>query len=285
MNFHFQKIASRAALLLPLVLAMHAAPALAQATPAPAATATLDVCHDTVTGNWRYSGMQAVPGSAVPAGSVMKIESWVQNNASPDGYVNALAAPLLTDETALPSTSGSRMARYSIEAAPLLLGTLRNLARIQVVDPLAPASTPLQLLAVGELGAAVCGCQHPKGCTRTQGYWKSKPGVVWPAPYSRTAMFFSSGLSWQQILETPPKGGDAYLILAHQTIAALLNMASGASAPASIQTIIANATTFFNSADLNTCSGSACETQKTWAGMLDTYNNGLYPGAPKHCPQ
>jgi len=287
MNFHFKKIAARAAVLLPLVLSMHAVTASAQVKPkpAPAAVATLDVCHDTVTGNWRYSGMLAISSAAIPEGSVVKIDSWVQNSASPAGYVNALAAPSLTDETALPSTSGSRLARYNTEAAPLLLGTVRNLSRIQVFDPLAPASTPLQLLAFAELGAVVCGCQHPKGCTRTQGYWKSKPGVVWPAPYGRTAMFFSSGISWQQILETPPKGGDAYLILAHQYIAAVLNIAAGASAPASIQTIIASATTFFNSgANLNTCSGSACETQKTWAGILDTYNNGLYPGAPKHCP-
>lgn len=286
MTIHLKKIAARAALLLPLVLAMHAAPAGAQVNPkpAPAAAATLDVCHDTLTGNWRYSGMLAVSGSAVPAGSVLKIDSWVQNNASPAGYVNPLAAPSITDETALPSTSGSRMARFNIDAAPLLLGTLRNLTRIQVFDPLAPASTPLQLLAFAELGAVVCGCQHPKGCSRTQGYWKSRTGVVWPAPYSRSAMFFSGGISWQQILETPPKGGDGYLILAHQYTGAVLNMAAGASAPASIQTVIANATTFFNSgANLNTCSGSACETQKTWAGILDTYNNGLYPGAPNHC--
>lgn len=288
MNFLAKKAGVRAALLLPLIIGLLVAPASAQVTPkpAPAAAATLDVCHDTKTGNWRYSGMLAVSGAAVPAGSVLKMESRVQNSVSPAGYVDALAAPALSDEAILLATSGSRLSRFSIDAAPLVLGTLRTLARVQVIDPLAPAAPPLSLYAIAELGAPVCGCQQPKGCTRTQGYWKSKPGVVWPAPYGRSAMFFSSGLTWQQVLDTPPKGGNAYLILAHQYIAARLNIAAGASAPASIQTVIANATTFFNSgANLFTCSGSDCETQKTWAGILDIYNNGLYPGAPRHCPE
>ena len=98
-------------------------------------------------------------------------------------------------------------------------------------------------------------------------------------------MFFSSGLTWQQILETPPAGGNAYLILAHQYIAARLNRASGASAPAGVQTVLHHATTFFSGGTtLDSCGGSACGTQKTWAGILDTYNNGQYPGAPAHCP-
>lgn len=98
-------------------------------------------------------------------------------------------------------------------------------------------------------------------------------------------MFFSSGLTWQQILETPPKGGNAYLILAHQYIAAVLNRASGASAPSSLRTIINQSTTWFSSdTNVDSCSGSDCETQKNWAALLDTYNNGLYPGAPAHCP-
>ena len=35
------------------------------------------------------------------------------------------------------------------------------------------------------------------GCTYTQGYWGNKPGVVWPDPYSRDAVFFLSGQTWQ----------------------------------------------------------------------------------------
>ena len=48
--------------------------------------------------------------------------------------------------------------------------------------------------------------------------------------------------------------------------------------------MINKATTFFSSGtNLDSCSNSQCATQKNWASILDTYNNGLYPNAPKHC--
>ncbi len=277
-----QKYATQAMLALTLLLG-HQLPALA-APALPAAVATLDVCHNELTGNWRYSGMVAVAGSAIKASSVVGVDFWIQNKSTSAGYANALRVPGINDLAVLPATT-ARMMRFSIEDAPLSVGTLRNTSNITIADLLAPAVAPLLLEAGTEFTQSVCGCPHPTGCTRTQGYWKSKPGVVWPSPYSRTAMFFSSGLTWQQILDTPPSGGNAYLILAHQYIAAVLNRAAGASAPTSLQTIISNATTWFSSGtNLDSCRASDCDTQKNWAGLLDTYNNGQYPGGPPHCP-
>jgi hypothetical protein len=265
------------------LLAYGPASAQLKANAEPARTATLDICHDTATGGWRYSGMAAVAGAV--GGMTVTLDPAIQNSSSPAGYVDAMAAPALSESTALPAASGSRMARYSIDAAPLILGTVRNLTRIRISDPLAPTAPPLLLSATADFTAAVCGCQQPRGCTRTQGYWKSKPGVIWPAPYSRAGLFYGTGLSWQQLLDTAPQGGNGYVILAHQYIAALLNGAAGASAPASIQNILSNAAAFFaGGATLASCGGAACATQKTWAGLLDTYNHGLYPGAPGHCP-
>ena len=268
-------------LALPLVLGAQAycAPA------APAAIATIDVCHNPLSGNWLYSGMVAVSGSAITSSSVVGVDYWIQNRSSDAGYVNALRVPSVDDQATV-SASTARMMRFSVEGAPFSVGTLRNSSQIAIADLLAPGTPPLLLQATADYTEAVCGCPHPTGCTRTQGYWKSKPGVIWPAPYNRSATFFSSGLTWQQILDTPPQGGDAYLILAHQYIAALLNRASGASAPSSLQIIINKATAWFSSGtNLDSCSSSACETQKNWAGLLDTYNNGQYPGAPPHCPE
>ncbi len=256
-----------------------------QALATPAALSTLDVCHNQLTGNWRYSGMVAVAGGVLRPTSVVGVDYWMQNSTSGAGYADTLRVPAIADQATLPSTTTLRLARFSTEAAPQPLGTLRSSSRIVVADLFAPTGAPLLLQPFAEYNEAVCGCPTPTGCVRTQGYWKSKPGVVWPSPYSRTAMFFSSGLTWQQILDTPPQGGNAYLILAHQYIAAVLNRASGASAPSSVQSIISSATTWFSSGtNLDSCSGSACATQKNWAGILDTYNNGLYPGAPTHCP-
>ena len=140
---------------------------------------------------------------------------------------------------------------------------------------LAGGATPESLLAD-------CTCP-PKGCVRTQGYWGNKPDVVWPKGHSRDAQFFSSGLTWQEVLDSPTRG-DAYFILAHQTIAAMLNAASGASAPNSVRSVILAAGAWFATATPGSCVRGACQLQRSWAGILDEYTNGEYPGAPEHCP-
>lgn len=272
----------RALLMLPLMMGIHPGQALAQAMPA--ATSTIDVCHDELTGNWRYSGVVSLAGRGITAASTIAIDYRIQNRTSEFGFADALLAD--ARPAVVLGDSPARVAAFSIDAAPLSLGTLRNSSRIVISDPLAPAAPAIVLGSQSEPAGAVCGCPKPTGCVRTQGYWRSKPGVAWPAPYTRDAMFFSSGLTWQQILETAPRGGNAYVILAHQYIASVLNRASGASAPSGVQTVINNASAFFSGGtNLDSCGGSACDTQKTWAGVLDTYNNGQYPGAPQHCPE
>ena len=264
-----------------LLFGLHAA---ASAVPQPVAASTIDVCQNELTGDWRYSGVVAVGADGLPATLVARVDNKIQNMLSTAGYVDALTVDTPVVATAA-AESKTIVAAYSSEAAPLPLGVLRSNALVRFSDPFNPGAPPMSVASTAELVAGVCGCGHPTGCVHTQGYWKSKPGVIWPAPYSRDALFFSSGLTWQQILDTPPKGGNGYIILAHQVIAAVLNRASGASAPPSVQTIINNATAYFSSgATLESCGASACATQKTWAAILDTYNNGNYPGAPGHCP-
>lgn len=111
------------------------------------------------------------------------------------------------------------------------------------------------------------------GCTLTQGYWKNHTSA-WPAGYDPNAPFFNSGKSWIQVLNTPPKGS-AYLILAHQYIAATLNIASGASMPPDVQTAYDDATNYFQNGVGGDLTG--------WANILDNYNNGLAAGGPAHC--
>ena len=71
------------------------------------------------------------------------------------------------------------------------------------------------------------------GCTLTQGYWKThaagkKFDAGWNLVGGPDAAFFASGSTWIQIFNTPPKGGNAYLQLAHQYMAAKLNALNGA---------------------------------------------------------
>lgn len=119
------------------------------------------------------------------------------------------------------------------------------------------------------------------GCTRTQGYWKNhatgkKKDATWGDMTDE--MFFSSGMTYLKVLETSPKGGDAYLILAHQYIAAKLNVMAGASMPAEVQSAYDMATAYFN--------GTSTPERSTllhWAEVLDKYNNGKM-GVP-HCDE
>jgi hypothetical protein len=47
--------------------------------------------------------------------------------------------------------------------------------------------------------------------------------------------FYLSGLSWYDAFWTPPAGGNSYYQLAHQWMAAMLNVENGASVPAEVQ--------------------------------------------------
>ncbi len=115
---------------------------------------------------------------------------------------------------------------------------------------------------------------HNAGCTLTLGFWKNHT-TVWPSPFDPNAPFFSSGKTWIFELNAPPKGGDAYLILAHQWIATTLNIASGAGVPPDVQTAYNDATTYFMTGVGSDPIG--------WSNTLDNYNNGLANGGPSHC--
>ena len=116
------------------------------------------------------------------------------------------------------------------------------------------------------------------GCTFTQGYYKNKGSGLLPA-----GNFFLSGQTWLDVLETAPKGGNAYYILAHQYIAAWMN-AKSASVPAAVATAIAGGTTYFGKATPNDWSANGAYTKDQltgWSDLLDSYNSGTV--GPGHC--
>lgn len=117
------------------------------------------------------------------------------------------------------------------------------------------------------------------GCTRTQGYWKTHAeGKKYDSTWGNlpNTTFFSSGKTYLEILNAAPKGGDAYLILAHQYIAAMLNLKAGASMPTDVQKAYNMATDYFNN---NTNLDKATLTQL--ADTLAKYNEGKI--GPGHC--
>jgi hypothetical protein len=130
----------------------------------------------------------------------------------------------------------------------------------------------------------------PAGCTYTQGYWKthSKYG---PAPYDdgwerlepdgEDTIFFLNRQSWYEVFWTAP-AGNAYYILAHQYMAAVLNVLNGAS-PIGIVPTLADAEGLFNTYTPDQVAGNPSLHGEfvDLAEILDDYNNGLI--GPGHC--
>lgn len=113
---------------------------------------------------------------------------------------------------------------------------------------------------------------EPRARPRTPGYWKNHP-EEWPEPYSPDDIFYLSGKTWLQVLWQEPRG-DAYYILAHQFIAAVLNKASGCPVPNDVEEILIQADLWFQIMRPPVKPNSQ-EGKKAirWAERLDIYNN------------
>ncbi|MGQ0641041.1 MAG: hypothetical protein ACT4P6_09780 [Gemmatimonadaceae bacterium] len=126
------------------------------------------------------------------------------------------------------------------------------------------------------------------GCTRTQGYWKNHEedwdAVADGKPFLTTSTFYNSGTSYITIMKTPPKGGNAYLQLAHQFIAASLNVNGGSSGVAGVDAALAGAAAYFAGAPagIPNPTGATRTQLQAWATTLDNFNNGVT--GPGHCP-
>ena len=136
-------------------------------------------------------------------------------------------------------------------------------------------------------------CPDQGGCTLTQGYWKTH-SMHGPAPYDDAWLnigplgsdtpFFLSGKTYYQVLWTAP-AGNVYYNLAHQWIAAKLNVLNGAddtaiaAALAQAQALLASTTPAQGAA----VKGGAKSTWLNLATALDAYNNGVT--GPGHCSE
>ncbi|WP_201773578.1 hypothetical protein [Thermus filiformis] len=128
------------------------------------------------------------------------------------------------------------------------------------------------------------------GCTLTQGYWKThskygpaKRDVGWDkiAPSGEDTPFYLSGKSYIDVLRTSPKG-NAYYILAHQFIAAQLNILNGADGSA-VSGAMAWAEAFFSAYGPGNVPKDQAAQAKSYANLLDQYNNGCI--GPGHCSE
>jgi len=132
------------------------------------------------------------------------------------------------------------------------------------------------------------------GCTLTQGYWKTH-SELGPAPYDpawgnlgtleEQTPFFLSGNTWYDVFWTAP-AGNVYYNLAHQYMAAKLNILDGASTTPAVDASITVAETLFGTTTPAQTAKIKNPDRQVWvalASILDQYNNG-YIG-PGHCSE
>lgn len=192
-------------------------------------------------------------------------------------FTATLTEPLLLDPVATVSLNQNSHPAGSVFSYTLLTEYDEQAPCNPDTDPCGAdvkgTSASLSVRANAYHGSVVSYWNAPLGCAYTQGYWKNHTSS-WPAGYSPTAMFYASGKSWIDLFNTPPKGS-AYIILAHQYMAAALNVANGAYMPPTTQTTFDAAAAYF--------AGGAGGDLTAWASILDNYNNGLVAGGPPHC--
>jgi hypothetical protein len=113
----------------------------------------------------------------------------------------------------------------------------------------------------------------PVDCTFTQGYWKNH-GSQWPVSSLKLGTVVYTKTQLLSILNTPAQG-NGLIILAHQLIAAKLNIAQGAD-PSPISAVVADADALIGG---NVCPPIGTgflqpSLTDTDAQALDSYNNG-----------
>jgi hypothetical protein len=150
----------------------------------------------------------------------------------------------------------------------------------------------VQDTTVNASASATVTCLAPivvEACTYGQGYWASH-SEQGPAPYDEAWLnigssgaatsFFVSGMTYYELLSTPP-AGNFYYQLARQYIAAKLNILNGASSMPEVDAAIEWAETqFFNLYSPSDLPKELRDQALAYASTLDAYNSGLIgPGA------
>ncbi len=136
------------------------------------------------------------------------------------------------------------------------------------------------LLGSGALTGICLDIDDDPGCTYTQGRWKNKNAKdgVWTEDFDMT--FGDCDEGWLDILNTPTKG-NAYYILAHQYIAAYLNVKYFDADTDEIEAEFTAAGEWLNAYCADSWPEETRETAIQLSEVLDQFNNG-YIG-PGHC--
>jgi hypothetical protein len=263
---------------------------------------TIDIC--VVNENlWRYSGEFSVWNEGSKATVGLTAEDCIQTKVDGEQFEDVLELctidfePPLEEIPAGTTEQNATSFAYSVEGPALNPEYIRNVVYLTIDNHSGSVGTAKgpspKATWIGGEPPPCAPPPPPSNCTYTQGYWKNHGS--WPAPYTPSMAFYAGinvepdQYTWQETFDTPP-AGNAYYNLAHQTMSALLNMAKNQAAgfgnpPLGVLNTIVLADNWLATNPPAACpTGGSCGTQKTWAKVLDDYNNGIYPGGPPHCP-
>ncbi len=147
----------------------------------------------------------------------------------------------------------------------------------------------------------VSDCVNGEGCTLSQGFWKNHAGTDdWPELTGGEMLLGTQAYNPSELLSILQEsvGGNGLISLAHQIIAAKLNIANGAPVPEAVQAAIDTADSLIGSIDplrVPPIGEGFLEPSETGdlTGTLDMYNTGLsdpddpesgpFPGWPPAC--
>ncbi|HKI55523.1 MAG TPA: hypothetical protein VKB31_00110 [Trueperaceae bacterium] len=235
------------------------------------------------------SGSYISGGTTYPvAGDGSAAFSFAAAGSSPIAITDSLSCPTgftcsKTNESTATATDGTVTYSYDVvvtAGASLPCGTsypLNNTAGIQGTDTTASLGLTLS--------TGTCAPPPPPpptgGNCYTQGYWKTHSSYgpanpadpTWNDVGGPDATFFYSGMSWIELFNTPPSRGNAYIQLAHQYMAAVLNVDSGAAASPDVQAAMSWAHTYFDNASNKPSSYTDAQQARYYANVLDAYNS------------
>jgi hypothetical protein len=134
-------------------------------------------------------------------------------------------------------------------------------------------------------------CDQDLSCTYTQGFWKTH-GPAGPSENAWPPSVLSGGMTLGSVNYTAaqlqsifnaPAAGNGLIVLAHQLIAAKLNIANGASVPPAVATAIANADALIGSLVIPPVGSGFLSpaATSTLTSTLTDYNEGAT--GPGHC--
>lgn len=261
-------------------------------TPIPANDGAVTVCKEGPAGTYNFD-VTAFDAGVVLTAAVAADGTFSVNADQCVEIATATTAPLnitVDEVSGVASTQFLRADIYGVAPGATQTGA----------SPISQAFSEPVTVTFGDAGRVIVFVNQlivtDPGCTLTQGYWKTHSHHG-PAPFDDTwnevggaDAIFLHGLTYYNVLWTSPKQGDAWYILAHQYIAAILNVEAGADPvnPDDITDELADALALLTawapgslSSKATGAAAAARDEALELAGDLDDWNNGVT--GPGHC--